>query len=49
MVDKGDLDVVGNSFHPLGNPPVDTSNTFNQLKAGTLQVRQRRRFRCVTA
>jgi len=35
MVDKGDLDVVGSSFHPLGNPPVDTSNTFTQLKAGT--------------
>jgi len=31
MVDKGDLDVVGNSFNPLGSPPVDTSNTFNQL------------------
>jgi hypothetical protein len=35
MVDKGDLDVVGNSFNPAGNPPVDTSNTFEQLKAGT--------------
>jgi hypothetical protein len=35
MVDKGDLDVTGNSFNPLGNPPVDTSNTFATLKAGT--------------
>jgi len=35
MVDKGDLAVAGESFHPLGNPPVDTSNTFDQLKAGT--------------
>jgi hypothetical protein len=32
MVDKGDLAVTGNSFYPLGNPPVDTSNTFEQLK-----------------
>src|SRR5262249_14458131 len=32
MVDKGDLDVQGNSFNPLGNPPVDTSKTFQQLK-----------------
>jgi len=32
MVDKGDLDVEGNSFNPLGNPPVDTSKTFQQLK-----------------
>jgi hypothetical protein len=32
MVDKGDLYVTGNSFFPLGNPPVDTSNTFPQLK-----------------
>jgi hypothetical protein len=35
MVDKGDLDVDGNAFYPLGNPPVDTSNTFTQLKAKT--------------
>jgi len=35
IVDKGDLDVVGNSFHPLGSPPVDTSKTFTQLKAET--------------
>jgi hypothetical protein len=35
MVDKGDLAVTGNSFYPLGNPPVDTSNTFAQLKATT--------------
>jgi hypothetical protein len=33
MVDKGDLHVQGNSFHPAGSPPVDTSNTFVQLKA----------------
>ena len=32
MVDKGDLDVSGESFHPEGSPPVDTSNTFDQLK-----------------
>jgi hypothetical protein len=32
MVDKGDLDVEGNSFNPLGSPPVDSSNTFQQLK-----------------
>jgi hypothetical protein len=32
MVDKGDLDVQGNSFNPVGNPPVDTSKTFAQLK-----------------
>ena len=35
MVDKGDLDTAGNSFHPEGNPPVDTSKTFAQLKAET--------------
>ena len=35
MVDKGDLSVDGSSFHPLGNPPVDTSNTFASVKAGT--------------
>lgn len=35
MVDKGDLHVQGNSFHPDGNPPVDTSNTFLQLKDKT--------------
>jgi hypothetical protein len=33
MVDKGDLDVEGNSFNPLGTPPVDTSKTFAQLLA----------------
>jgi hypothetical protein len=33
MLDKGDLDVEGSSFNPLGNPPVDTSKTFDQLKA----------------
>lgn len=32
MVDKGDLHIQGGSFNPLGNPPVDTSNTFTQLK-----------------
>jgi hypothetical protein len=32
MVPKGDLHVQGNSFNPSGTPPVDTSNTFNQLK-----------------
>jgi hypothetical protein len=32
MVDKGDLDVEGESFNPIGNPPVDTSKTFQQLK-----------------
>jgi hypothetical protein len=35
MVDKGDLHVQGNSFNPQGTPPVDTSNTFAQLKANT--------------
>lgn len=35
MVDKGDLAVDGNSFYPLGNPPVDTSKTFTQLKTST--------------
>ena len=35
MVDKGDLDTAGNSFHPEGNPPVDTSKTFAQLKLET--------------
>jgi hypothetical protein len=35
VVDKGDLSVTGNSFNPLGNPPVDTSQTFAQLKAAT--------------
>ncbi len=33
MVDKGDLHIQGNSFNPQGSPPVDTSNTFNQLKS----------------
>lgn len=33
MVDKGDLHVQGNSFNPQGTPPVDTSNTFAQLKS----------------
>ncbi len=32
MVDKGDLHIQGGSFNPQGNPPVDTSNTFAQLK-----------------
>jgi hypothetical protein len=35
MVDKGDLTVTGNSFNPEGSPPVDTSNTFDQLKLKT--------------
>lgn len=35
MVDKGDLQVKGGSFNPLGSPPVDTSNTFAQLKSQT--------------
>jgi len=33
MVDKGDLHVQGGSFNPQGSPPVDTSNTFTQLKS----------------
>jgi hypothetical protein len=33
MVDKGDLHIQGNSFNPAGTPPVDTSNTFTQLKS----------------
>ncbi|MGH7617250.1 MAG: hypothetical protein ACREPM_08490 [Gemmatimonadaceae bacterium] len=33
MVDKGDLHIQGGSFNPAGSPPVDTSNTFTQLKA----------------
>jgi hypothetical protein len=33
MVDKGDLHIQGGSFNVDGNPPVDTSNTFTQLKA----------------
>jgi len=32
MVPKGDLHVAGNSFFPTGSPPVDTTNSFNQLK-----------------
>jgi hypothetical protein len=32
MVPKGDLTVSGGSFDPQGNPPVDTSNTYEQLK-----------------
>lgn len=32
MVDKGDLDIEGNSFNMLGNPPADTTKTFQQLK-----------------
>jgi len=32
MVDSGDLVIKGGSFDPAGNPPVDTSNNFNQLK-----------------
>lgn len=32
MVPKGDLHIQGNSFHPDGSPPVDTTKTFNQLK-----------------
>ncbi|HXD49831.1 MAG TPA: hypothetical protein VN600_13705 [Gemmatimonadaceae bacterium] len=32
MVPKGDLDIQGGSFNPQGSPPVDTSNTFSQLK-----------------
>ena len=35
IVDKGDLDIVGNSFTMLGNPPVDSSSTFQQLKDST--------------
>jgi hypothetical protein len=36
MVDKGDLTVTSTtSFHPEGSPPVDTSNTFDQLKNKT--------------
>jgi hypothetical protein len=35
MVDSGDLVIKGGSFAPLGNPPVDTSNNFNQLKTKT--------------
>ena len=33
MVQKGDLTVSGGSFHPAGNPPVDTSKNFSQLKS----------------
>lgn len=33
MVDKGDLHIQGGSFNPQGSPPVDTSNTFTQLKS----------------
>jgi hypothetical protein len=32
MVPKGDLQIQGGSFNPQGSPPVDTSNTFTQLK-----------------
>ena len=35
MVDKGDLHIQGGSFNPQGSPPVDTSNTFTQLKSQT--------------
>jgi hypothetical protein len=35
MVDSGDLVIKGGSFNPAGNPPVDTSNNFNQLKTKT--------------
>jgi hypothetical protein len=35
MVDSGDLHIQGGSFNPAGSPPVDTSNTFNQLKTKT--------------
>jgi hypothetical protein len=35
MVPKGDLSVSGGSFNPQGNPPVDTSKTFNQVKSQT--------------
>jgi hypothetical protein len=35
MVDSGDLVIKGGSFNPQGNPPVDTSNNFNNLKAKT--------------
>lgn len=35
MVDSGDLSISGGSFHPSGNPPVDTSNNFATLKAKT--------------
>jgi len=32
LVPKGDLHIQGGSFNPDGSPPVDTSNTFDQLK-----------------
>jgi hypothetical protein len=32
MVDSGDLVIKGGSFAPAGNPPVDTSNNFTNLK-----------------
>jgi len=32
MVPQGDLIINGGSFNPQGSPPVDTSQTFNQLK-----------------
>ena len=35
MVDSGDLVIKGGSFTPSGNPPVDTSNNFTQLKNKT--------------
>jgi len=35
FVPKGDLTVSGGSFNPQGNPPVDTSQTYDQLKTQT--------------
>ena len=33
IVDKGDLHIQGGTFNPSGSPPVDTSKTFDELKA----------------
>jgi len=35
MVDSGDLVIKGGSFNPAGNPPVDTSNNFVNLRDKT--------------
>jgi hypothetical protein len=35
MVPKGDLTVSGGSFNPQGNPPVDTTQTYDSLKTKT--------------
>jgi hypothetical protein len=35
MVDSGDFVLKGGAFAPVGNPPVDTSMSFNTLKSST--------------